>query len=70
MLTSPIVVVEGRVTEPVNVGPLIGAFVARLDVIVPEKFASLPSAVANSLRVFSAAGAAPSTNPICSSAYP
>jgi len=47
----------GKVTVPVNVGELIGAFAARLFVTVVEKLASFPSAVANSFNVFNADGA-------------
>ena len=59
MLTFPIEVDSGRVTEPVNVGEASGALSASEFVIVVEKLASEPSAVASSANELRAPGAAP-----------
>ena len=47
----------GAIGVPVKVGSAKGAFAAKLFVIVVEKLASLPSAVANSFKVSNEAGA-------------
>ena len=59
MLTFPILVDSGRVTVPVNVGEANGDLSASEFVIVVEKFASSPSAVASSASELRAPGAAP-----------
>jgi hypothetical protein len=56
-LPRPTIVASMPLTVPVKVGLAIGAFSAILFVIVVEKFASFPSAVANSFKVSNAAGA-------------
>ena len=53
----PVTVAPVKSTAPVNVGEASGAFRAIAFVSVVENAASLPSAVANSLRVFSVEGA-------------
>ena len=56
-LPSPTISFEIPLTVPVKVGFALGAFSAIELVIVVEKSASLPKAVANSFNVFNASGA-------------